>query len=57
MTLAAHSILLLQAEVVGKSVGDGIMRLILMVLIGAGVLAAIIAFFWFVRKVDKKINK
>jgi hypothetical protein len=33
------------------------MRLILMVLIGAGVIVAIIAFLWFVRKVDKKINK
>ena len=57
MTGTVSSILLFQAEVVGKSVGDGIMRLILMVLTGAGVIAAIIAFLWFVRKVDKKINK
>lgn len=51
------SILLLQAEVVGKSIGDGLVRLMVMVLIGAGVVAAIIAFLWFVRKIDKKINK
>ena len=48
---------LMQAEVVGQSVGNGIVRLILMALIGVGVMAAIVLFLWIVRKVDKKINK
>lgn len=48
---------LLQAEVIGKSIGDGIIQLFLMVLAGVGVIAGIILFLWFVRKIDKKINK
>jgi hypothetical protein len=50
-------ILLHQAEIVGRSIGDGIVRLIVMLLIAVGVISAVIAFLWLVRRIDKKINK
>ena len=50
-------ILLLQAEVVGDSIGEGIMRVIVIGLIALGVIAGFFAFLWVVRKIDKKINK
>jgi hypothetical protein len=50
-------ILLIQADVVGDSIGEGIVRVIVIGLITLGVIAGFFAFLWMVRKVDKKINK
>lgn len=48
---------LLQAEVIGESIGRGIFEAIVTVLIGIGVISGFAFFLWLVRKIDKKINK
>ncbi|HRJ87425.1 MAG: hypothetical protein JNK51_06345 [Blastocatellia bacterium] len=48
---------LIQAEIVGKAIGDGILQLVVKVLIGMAVIGGIALFLWLVRKVDKRINK
>ena len=48
---------LLQAEMIGDAIGEGILKLIGVVLLIVAVIGGFILYLWLVRQVDKKINK
>ena len=55
--IPAGTFYLLQAEVIGDTIGAGVLKLIGIVLLIVAVISGLILYLWLIRKIDKKINK